>query len=373
LHESEADIVREYACLLLGEEGKGKERLQMLEQLECDLNEQVTTCYDDERKKELGGVITLASEFNEKMEVVEIMKGEVAYGDDSFSTVIHVKEFENVSGGAVSAKDVVLKILDSSRFRLDLNSSFFVSNVDLAKIDGVKMPLDDDYTVQMNTINNIKLAIHNYFNELEAYLLIKESCPETWRLFLPNLIEFGVYLSNIADIHESRTIFAEGLFFKFSYIEEVDAHSLDTQSKAIVVAEAFSHLQQIHTSGVSHRDLRAPNVLVNKRDDGNFGIVFIDFGSSIQIKTHLRRLSLKPQINDFSDLSIGNSLSNSSGVLLEKFPHIEESLRDDFSQDYLGLRAALIKKGIDVDIMEMNPDNIPMFVERDLSTLKNNG
>jgi hypothetical protein len=48
-------------------------------------------------------------------------------------------------------------------------------------------------------------------------------------------------------------------------------------------------------------------------------------------------------------------------------------LRDDFSQDYLGLRAALIKKGIDVDIMEMNPDNIPMFVERDLSTLKNNG
>jgi hypothetical protein len=77
-------------------------------------------------------------------------------------------------------------------------------------------------------------------------------------------------------------LFAEGLFFKFGFIEEVDAHDLTSSTGKTVVTEAFRHLGLIHgTAGVVHRGIKRSHILLHRRTDGNVGVYFLDFGSSI--------------------------------------------------------------------------------------------
>jgi serine/threonine protein kinase len=103
-----------------------------------------------------------------------------------------------------------------------------------------------------------------------------------------------------------------------------------------------------------HRDIKKSNILLHRRTDGNVGIYFLDFGSSIQLKKKLTDLIL-----DSNDLNV-----------LENFPKVSDKLEREFFRDYVDLRQALVEKGLEVNMMALDDKCLHSFAERDLATLK---
>lgn len=181
---SDADMEVVTNCnLQLIEEENLIDKRSILSNLETQIDHKIVITLPNETNlRELGGDIVLNSNYSKHILSSKVIKGGIAYGGDSFSTVFLVHEIVNSKND--ETRPVVLKFLDSSRYKLDFDSFFLFSENYLDESGGVRL--------EFNAKNCIKLALSNFYRELYVYRSVQQSCSSTWHLFLPSLISFGL-------------------------------------------------------------------------------------------------------------------------------------------------------------------------------------
>jgi len=95
---------------------------------------------------------------------------------------------------------------------------------------------------------------------------------------------------------------------------------LNKKSTANVFKEIAITLKHIHSRGIVHNDLKSNNVIIQRKKDGNFQPIIIDFGKSEEIgklKAYVRKADyLAPEVREGKNQSPASDIF-SFGKMLE--------------------------------------------------------